>query len=78
MSAYYIARTTERTRYGKMAKPHPVGTVLCAVLDYPEWAAATAGTVADWIRDGMTIERVPVEWVREHFMTTDRYEGPTP
>lgn len=29
--------------------------------------------VSEFMRDGLTIERVPVEWVRKHLFTTDKY-----
>lgn len=59
----YIGRTT------KPEKNWPdVGTVVCVCADEPQ--ARPDKEVAKWIREGLTIERVPVQWVREHFGTT--------
>lgn len=51
----------------------PAGSVICAASDAPEMRESNSRTVARWIVDGLTIERVPVEWVREHMFTTDVY-----
>lgn len=62
----YIGRTT------KPEKRWPVvGTVVCAVMDEP--SAKPDRAVAKWIREGLTIERVSVEWVRKHFGTAEPY-----
>lgn len=53
----YIARTR-------------AGLVVAAVVEDTPFAARD---VADWMRDGMVIERVPVKWVREHLFTTETY-----
>lgn len=47
--------------------------VVCAAVDRPEWAKDTAKEVAKWLRQGLVIERVPVEWVRKHLMTAEPY-----
>ena len=54
-----------------------IGTAVCVVIDSPVGAKHTSLQVADWIRDGMTIERVPVEWVRKHLGTTEQYRPET-
>ncbi|RVT91444.1 hypothetical protein EOD42_22575 [Rhodovarius crocodyli] len=63
----YIARTTVAT-----AK-HPAGRVVAATVDSAERQSSNAKDVAKWIRAGLTVERVPVPWVREHFFTTTPY-----
>lgn len=67
----YIARTVKENKH------HPVGCVVCASVDRPEYAADTAKEVAKWIKQGLAVERVPVEWVRKHLFTTVPYQ-PTP
>lgn len=42
------------------------GCAVAAAVDNPEHFKDTAKTVAAWIRDGLTVERKPVEWVREN------------
>jgi hypothetical protein len=51
------------------------GVVVGAAVDKAEWAKDTARFVGKWIKHGLTIERVPSAWVREHFGTADRYVG---
>lgn len=63
----YIGRTTVAT-----AK-HPAGRVVAASVDSAERRADNAKDVAKWIRDGLVVERVPVDWVRQHFFTTTPY-----
>ncbi len=63
----YIGRETAEGHH------HPVGTVVCASVDQPDRAKDNAKLVAKWIRDGLAIERVPVEWVRKHLLTTEPY-----
>jgi hypothetical protein len=63
----YIARTQGPT------KGHAPDTVVACAVDRPEFAKDNARCVARWMRQGLAIERVPVAWVREHFLTTDRY-----
>lgn len=63
----YIARTTKTTEH------HPAGTAVAATVDCPDYAAENARHVAKWMRDGCTIERVPVAWVRQHLFTTTPY-----
>jgi len=66
----YIARTT------KPEKNYPiVGTVICASVDEPRMTKDNAKAVAKWIREGLTIERVPAWWVRKYFGTTEVYRG---
>lgn len=72
----YIARTTAYTKQGK--RPHPVGTVVFASVDIPERAASNANEIARLVELYYIIERVPVEWVRRHFLTTDRYPETQP
>jgi hypothetical protein len=69
----YIGRETQAGRC------HPVGTVVTAVVDDPADPKFAAKAAAKWMRQGMMIERVPVEWVRKHLLTTEPYRGePTP
>lgn len=63
----YIARTVAATKH------HGLGVVVCATVDEPTRAKATAKDVAEWIRDGLAIERVPVEWLRQYLLTTEVY-----
>lgn len=52
------------------------GLVVAAVV---EDTPAAMRDVADWMRDGLTIERVPVEWVRENLFSSATYvPEPTP
>ena len=67
----YIARETVG------GHQHPIGTVIAATVDIPERAKDNARIVAEWMRDGLTIERVPVEWVRQHFLSTEPYRAET-
>lgn len=69
----YIARTAEPTKY------HAAGVVVCVTVDRPELAKDNAREIAKWMRDGLTIERVPVEWARMHMLTDAPYvPGATP
>ena len=63
----YIGRLQAAT------KLHAAGTVVAATVDEPRMAKDNAKEVAKWIRGGCTIERVPVEWVRQHLFTTTPY-----
>ncbi len=63
----YIARTKVKSQH------HDENTVVCAIADDPKRPKDTAKEVAKWMRDGLTIERVPVAWVREHFFSTTLY-----
>lgn len=68
----YIGRTK------KPLKHHPIaGTVVSAVVDDGECADMVSDALRDWIKDDLIIERVPVEWVREHLFTAQPYV-PTP
>jgi hypothetical protein len=65
----YIARTTVAT------KRHPdIGTAVAATVDSPDMQKDNAKYIADWIREGLTIERVPVEWIRQHLFTNTPYQ----
>ena len=44
------------------------GCAVAAAVDRPDLAEDNAKHVAKWMRDGLTIERKPVEWVRENLM----------
>lgn len=43
------------------------GQVVAATVDTPEYQRENAKEVGKWMRAGLTIERHPVEYVREHF-----------
>jgi hypothetical protein len=40
------------------------GCAVAATVDRPEWKRDTARTIAEWIKDGLTVERWTVERVR--------------
>jgi hypothetical protein len=63
----YIGRTRAAD------KRHAANTVVCCAVARPELARDNAKTIAKWMRQGLVIECVPVEWVRKHLMTTERY-----
>lgn len=64
----YIGRTTVPTKH------HPViGTVVCASVDDDRSIASNAKTIAKWIREGPSVERVPVWWVRKYLETAEVY-----
>ena len=44
------------------------GCVVCAAVDVPEHRKHTARYLAKWARDGLTIERMPIEEVRKRLM----------
>lgn len=67
----YIARTREATAR------RPAGCVVAASVEAPGMEAANAKEVARWIKGGLTVERVPVDWVRQHLFTTTPY-APAP
>lgn len=64
----YIGRTTKPTKGCPI-----VGTVACAVVDDGKHPKMVADALRDWVKSGCIIERVPVEWVREHLFTTTTY-----
>lgn len=70
----YIGRTTKPTKH------HPeIGTVVCASVDDAGQIEFNAKEIAKWLRSGLTVERVPVWWVRLHLETTATYrEGDQP
>lgn len=70
----YIGRTTKPT------KRHPeIGTVVCASVDDARQIEFNAKEIAKWLRSSLTVERVPVWWVRLHLETTAVYrEGDQP
>jgi len=45
------------------------GCCVAVTVDKPELATRNAGIVAEWIADGLTIERKTVGWVREGGLT---------
>ena len=64
----YIARTAAATKH------HPlIGTVVFAMVDDGTRPKDVAKEIAKCIRDGLTVERVPVGWVRQHFGTQTVY-----
>lgn len=42
------------------------GCVVATIVDDPRWQDDIATDIADWIKDGLTIERKTVQWVREN------------
>ena len=64
----YIARTTKPTKHWP-----ETGTTVAATVDEPSMQKSNAVEIAKWMRNGLTIERVPVEWVRKHLFTTEPY-----
>lgn len=59
----YIGRTTEPL-------PHwPVTGTVVAVMapDMPD----AADVLVKWVRDGLRVEAVPIEWVRLHYGTAE-------
>lgn len=51
----------------------PASTAVAAMADDPRYPKDTAKEVAAWIRKGLTIERVPVAWVRQYLFTAEPY-----
>jgi hypothetical protein len=45
----------------------PCGCILAAQVDDPARTKEVAESVAGFIKDGLTIERHPSAWVRQHF-----------
>lgn len=46
----------------------PCGCICSAVVDEPNHKRDVAKDVAEWIREGLTIEHVTVQHVRENFV----------
>ena len=42
----------------------PCGCAVTATVDKPEWKKETAESLAEWVKDGLTIERRTVEEAR--------------
>lgn len=49
----------------------PCGCCEAATVIAPKWAADNAKFCADLIKAGYTVERKPVEWVRENLLKCD-------
>ena len=43
--------------------------VVCAIVDMPDHKGDVAREVARWIKEGLTVERVTLDYAREHFVT---------
>ena len=43
------------------------GCIVAAIIDHPSLRLEIANTLGEWIKRGLTIERVPDEMVRNHF-----------
>jgi hypothetical protein len=43
----------------------PCNCMVCATVDEPQYARDNAKHVSAWLRDGLRVERVPVEQVRQ-------------
>ena len=67
MTWCYIGRVNEATKHCA------AGEVAAVIVDCPEMKKEVPKTIAKWLRDGLSIERVPVEWVRKHLGTTEPY-----
>ena len=52
------------------------GKAVCATVDGRD--KRTADDLAEWVREGLTIERVTVGWVRKHLFTTDQFDTSNP
>ncbi len=63
----YVARTQEPTLFDESGK------IICVVVDDPNRRDDVALSIADWIREGLAVERVPIEWARSNFGTTAVY-----
>lgn len=61
----YIGRMTVSS------KRHAAGMVVCATVDDQRHPKDTAKAIAQWVRTGLTVERVPVEWARQHLLTAE-------
>lgn len=68
----YIGRTKEANRN------HKAHEVVAAVVDCVEMERELPKIIAKWMRDGLLIERVPVEWVRKYLGTTELYNHSLP
>ena len=65
----YIGRMQKDNKY------HKAGTVVCATVDDESRQKDTAKDIAEWVRDGLIVERVPVEWVRKFLFTQEPYKA---
>jgi len=61
----YIGRTKRATEH------QAENEVVSCIVDCPATQKELIRTLPEWLRDGLNIERVPVEWVRKHFGTTE-------
>ena len=43
------------------------GCIVAAIIDDPDHRKEVAKEIAAWIKDGLTVERVTNDYVREHF-----------
>ncbi len=66
----YICRTTVPSKYWP-----DVGTIIgvCAVN-----FSTVAQTILEWLDDGLTVERVPTAWIKDHIYTPEPYRPETP
>lgn len=67
MTWTYIGRMREAD------KNHEADEVVACIVDCPEMQKEIPKTCAKWMKEGLIVERVPVEWVRKHFGTTEPY-----
>lgn len=51
------------------------GCCVAAAVDKPEHRKDTAKHVAQWVRSGLTIERVPVDDARKALKKCEHYDG---
>lgn len=54
---------------------YAAGTVVAAICDSPNFAKQCAKVVAEWVRTGLTVEHVPLEWARQFLFTAEQYRG---
>jgi hypothetical protein len=52
------------------------GCIVAAFVDNPEHKKDIAREIAKWIKDGLTIERVTDDYVRENFKRCTHKESP--
>lgn len=67
----YVARLLKANAH------HQANTVVCAACDDGK-DDRTAQAVAEWIKDGLAVERVPLGWARTYLFTQQPYPSAYP